>query len=51
MKEQMARRIKTAEGRNIYNNGKETVEPVFGIMSLPAVEGAHCAANKLAAGY
>jgi hypothetical protein len=34
VKEQMARRLKTAEGRNIYKKRTETVEPVFGIMSL-----------------
>jgi hypothetical protein len=31
-KEVMARRLKTAEGKNIYKKRKETVEPVFGII-------------------
>jgi hypothetical protein len=30
--EEMARRLKTAEGRRIYKKRKETVEPVFGII-------------------
>jgi hypothetical protein len=32
VKEAMARRLKTAEGKRIYKKRKETVEPVFGII-------------------
>jgi hypothetical protein len=32
VKEEMARRLKTEEGRKIYKKRKETVEPVFGII-------------------
>jgi hypothetical protein len=34
----MERRLKTAEGKKIYKKRKETVEPVFGIMTLPALK-------------
>jgi hypothetical protein len=32
VKEEMARRLKTAEGKKLYKKRKETVEPVFGII-------------------
>ncbi|MDR2070395.1 MAG: transposase, partial [Treponema sp.] len=32
VKEEMARRLKTAEGKKVYKKRKETVEPVFGII-------------------
>jgi transposase len=32
VKEEMARRLKSAEGKKIYKKRKETVEPVFGII-------------------
>jgi hypothetical protein len=32
VKEEMARRLKTEEGKKIYKKRKETVEPVFGII-------------------
>jgi hypothetical protein len=32
VKEVMARRLKTAEGKKIYKKRKETAEPVFGII-------------------
>ena len=32
MKEQMAHRMKTAEGKALYKLRKQTVEPVFGII-------------------
>jgi hypothetical protein len=32
VQEEMARRLKTEEGKKIYKKRKETVEPVFGIL-------------------